>query len=70
MKPRIIRTLADLEVLDPDTILDDSAGPYAAGATLDAIYAGEEEGYRAYFPAVVIATGDTVRAARQALEEA
>lgn len=63
--PRIIRTLADLEVLDPDTILvpggwGDSWTVEEISATSDAV---------SFLPAVVIATGDQIRAARQALKE-
>ena len=68
MTPQIIRTLTDLESIDPDTILSDSAGPYTADDAVDAIYEDDDEG-RDYLPAVVLATGDQARAARQALKE-
>ena len=65
--PRIIRTRDELEALDPQTILDTPAeAPYRARDAVDAIGAGEWEGE--WLPAVVIATGEQVRAARQALE--
>ena len=67
MTDQIIHTLTDLESIDPDTILSDSAGPYTADDAVDAIYEADDED-RDYLPAVVIATGDQVRAARQALE--
>lgn len=57
MTPHIIRTLADLEALDPDTIVMSRKG-YPAHA---------EDNVR--IPADVIATGEQIRAARQALEE-
>ena len=68
MTPQIIRTLTDLESIDPDTILSDSAGPYTADDAVDAIYEADDED-RDYLPAVVIATGDETRAAMQALKE-
>ena len=69
MKHQIIHTLTDLEALDPDTILIDSAGPYTADDAVDAIYEDDDED-RDLLPAAIIATGEQVRAARQALEEA
>jgi len=63
----IIHTLTDLESIDPDTIMLDSVGPYTAIDAVDAIYEDDDED-RDYLPAVVIATGDQVRAARRALE--
>ena len=68
MNHQIIHTLTDLESIDPDTILGDSVGPYAADDAVDAIYEDDDEG-RDYLPAVVLATGDQARAARQALKE-
>lgn len=67
--PQIIRTLTDLEALDPDTILVDSAGPYTAGAAVGAIYEDDYED-RDYLPAMIVAPGEQVLAARQALETA
>ena len=54
----IIRTLADLETLDPDTLVMSRKG-YLAHA---------EDNMR--IPVVVVATGERVRAAEQALERA
>ena len=73
--PQIIRTREELAALDPDTLLlpayqftngwlthyRKSVYRAADAQRLDLTWRG---------PAVVIATGDTVRAARQALEEA
>ena len=75
MKPRIIRTREELAALDPDTLLfpayqftngweschQKCAFRAAAAYRLDLTFHG---------PAVVIATGEHVRAARQALESA
>lgn len=58
MTPQIIRTVEELEALDPDTLVMSRKG-YLAHA---------EDNIR--IPAVVIATGEQVRAAQQALEEA
>ena len=68
MNHQIIHTLTDLEALDPGTILGDSAGPYTAGEAVGAIYEDDYED-RDYLPAAVIATGEKVRAALQALRE-
>lgn len=67
--PQIIHTLTDLEALDPDTILVDSAGPYTAGAAVGAIYEDDYED-RDYLPAMIVAPGEQILAARQALETA
>ena len=56
--PQIIRTAEELEALNPDTLVMSRKG-YLAHA---------EDNIR--IPSVVIATGDQVRAARKALEEA
>ena len=61
MKPQIIRTREELAALDPDTVLF-TWGNMRAQTWLHTF---EDD-----LPAVVIATGDTVRAARQALKEA
>ena len=58
MKPHIIHTLTDLKALDPDTLVMSRRG-YLARA---------ENNMR--IPVVVVATGEQVRAAEQALEEA
>lgn len=72
--PRVIRTREELAALDPDTLVTDRipahdawpgcqvvAFPAPAAHRLDLTWQG---------PMVVIATGEQVRAARQALEEA
>ena len=70
--PRIIRTREELDALDPDTLLfsifDTVAFP--AEEAQKSMARGRWTGI-GWIPAVVIiATGDHVRAARQALEEA
>ena len=71
--PTIIRTVEELEALDPDTLVaiprgyGDCGKPRLAGWVRTFYPLGESS---PVFPAVVIATGDQVRAARQALEEA
>lgn len=65
MNPRIIRTLADLESIDPDTVL--LGGESILLTAADCV---ENSGFPLYDNdrLVVIATGEQVRAARQALE--
>ena len=68
--PRIIRTRDELAAADPDTLLF---------STFDTVAFPAEEAQKrmargrwigiGWIPAVVIATGDQVRAARQALEK-
>jgi hypothetical protein len=65
MTPKIIRTVDELAALDPDAVVTD--GILTVAATLAAPYV--RIGMLGT-PAVVVATGDTVRAARQALAEA
>ena len=55
-EPQIIRTREELEALDPDSLALDCTGHLMTN--------------RDRLPAVVIATGEQVRAARQALAEA
>ena len=59
--PTIIRTVEELEALDPDTLLTtpDKACAWTAGSL-----------FGTDLPAVVVATAAQVRAARKALEEA
>ncbi|MGP9622551.1 hypothetical protein ACT3S7_06170 [Corynebacterium sp. AOP34-AQ2-28] len=57
--PQIIRTPAELEALDPDTLVLDAAG-YT-------VRYGSQVG-RWDLPAVVVASGEHVRACREALE--
>ena len=73
MKPQIIRTREELAALDPDTLVaipryyGDCDRPRLAGWVRTFYPLGESS---PVFPAVVVATGDTVRAARTALQEA
>ena len=55
--PQIIRTVAELEALDPDTLLMTVERMDSAFFVLPV-----------ELPAVVIATGDQIRAARKALQ--
>lgn len=66
-EPHIIRTIEQLEALDPDAVLldrhgdtDPVSGWLGVGAIVD---------MTRYMPASVIATGEQVRAARKALED-
>lgn len=71
MKPRIIRTREDLEALDPDTVLIcpvETQYSFAAEEPQELLARGRKIG-TGWLPAVVIATGDQVRAARRALKE-
>ena len=70
MTHQIIRTVAELEALDPDTIVLDSNGELF---DLDEAWInghGWGTAYTQGLPFVVIAISDQVRAARKALEEA
>lgn len=70
MNPQIIRTREDLAALDPDTLLF---------STFDTVAFPAEEAQKrmtrgrwigiGWIPAVVIATGEQVRAAQRALKE-
>ena len=64
--PRIIRTPEELEALDPDTAL---IAP-DCWMRLAGFMQGNPPLISTYLPAAVIATGDQVRAAREAMEEA
>lgn len=71
---KIIRTIEQLEALDTDTLVIDSINDYwNVGEACHWDGLGDVEYWDALFtdslPAVVIATGDRVRAARKALEE-
>ena len=71
MKPRIIRTRDELAVLDPDTVLmtTDLFDPLTqVWDWLDG-KGNPARGTENGLPAVVVATGDQVRAAQQALKE-
>lgn len=63
MTHQIIRTTQELEALDPDTIIVEQGGSMTALAAM-------RIGPGWFLPAVVLATGEQVRAARKALEDA
>jgi hypothetical protein len=66
--PQIIRTVEELEALDPDTSLIDASG---AVDTANGMQWALGRGWLAPdFPAVVLVPAAQVRAARKALEEA
>lgn len=70
MTPQIIRNLAELKALDPETLVqrsDQQIRPEYAWALAHSV---SYTRWGDYFPAVVLATGEHVRAARKALEEA
>ena len=67
---QIIRTVEDLKALDPDTAF--TLYTWEGATIWEASYFQkrfEGTGYIPELPAVVIATGEQVRAAREALEE-
>lgn len=67
---RIINTVEELEALDPDTAL--TLYTWKEATIWEASYLQkrfEDDGNIPDLPAVVVATGDQVRAARKALEE-
>ena len=69
-KIQIIRTVEDLKALDPDTAL--TLYTWEGATIWNASYFQrnlEDPSYIPELPAVVIATGEQVRAAREALEE-
>lgn len=69
--PQIIRTVEELQDLDPDTLLIDWDGEetfaYRAQASIRNL--GTESMYYDSFPAVVVAPAEQARAAFEALEE-
>lgn len=66
--PQIIRTIEELEAIDPDTVVVLMQGGIAfTGGIIAASNAGYDE--ESALPAVVVATGAQVRAARTALQE-
>ena len=65
MTTQIIRTRKELAALDPQTVL--VTGGYADPWTVDEINTTSDTDW--FLPVVVLATGDQVRAARQALKE-
>ena len=65
--PQIITTIEQLEALDPDGVLLDHGGdtdPVSGWLSIR-----HRVNVSSYLPAVVVATGEQVRAARQALEK-
>ena len=73
LTPQIIRTVEELEALDPDTLLiispdGEETITVTAGDIRDVIAALSAEGETP--PAVVVAPADQVRAAHKALKEA
>ena len=67
---QIIRTVDELKALDPDTAL--TLYTWEGATIWNASYFQrrfEDDGYILELPAVVIATGEQVRYAREALEE-
>lgn len=68
---QVIRTLKELEKLDPDTVLIESDGEevlaYRMQKSIRSL--GNESMYYDSLPATVIATGAQVRAAREAIKE-
>lgn len=68
MTPKIIRTVEQLDALDRDTVL----GVWHPELEMGCIFLTAEEWLNESFPSValvVIASGERVRAARQALEK-
>ena len=66
--PQIIRTVEELEALDPDTLV--ATHREVASTTFGAGYmCSTAEPREMMYPMVVVATGEHVRAARKALEE-
>lgn len=73
-EPHIIRTIEELEALDPDAfVIDSENDSWLISESFVTDATGDVEFYRSLFvdclPAVVIATGEQVRAARKALQE-
>ncbi|WP_312981021.1 hypothetical protein [Corynebacterium sp.] len=67
-EPQIIRTPAELEALDPDAAFLDSAGEISLGSDYHDGGYDEKDWYHSDLPAVVVASGEHVRACRKALE--
>lgn len=71
MNPQIIRTREDLAALDPDTMLVstvETQSAFTAEEPQEILAQGRKVGI-GWIPAVVIATGEQVRAAQRALKE-
>ena len=70
--PRIIRTVEELEALEPNDLLVPTASEgfeYEAVRADSLLYVVSRWGRKDRLPAVVVATGAQVRAARKALEQ-
>lgn len=69
MRPHIIRTVGELEALDPDTMLTlrPPHPPRTSASLIDTLTIAPELDW--LFPVAVIATGDNVRTALTTLEE-
>lgn len=67
--PQVIRTAEELEALDPDTVLVRDVGLVNSAAGIVYQIKFQTFGRSSIFPSVVVATGESVRAAREALEE-
>ena len=73
MKPRIIRTREELAALDPGTVIQppqNEQGEWPRVISAESLQWAMRTWNCTLLPAVVIATGEQVRAARQAQEEA
>ncbi len=71
--PRIIRTVEELEALDPDTVMQpplDELGLWPNAMSARSLKWSMRTWDLKYLPAVVIVPDEQVRAARKALEEA
>lgn len=68
MNHQIVRTREELAALDPDTLLEDTDGSTYVAQDAQK-NPGDLDLYADDLPAVVIATGDEYRAARQALKK-
>ena len=66
---RVIRTAEELEALDPDTCTLDNYGDFDFAKDWIDENGKMFVGHVAFLPAVVFATGDQVRAAREAMEQ-
>lgn len=73
MTPQIIRTRDELAALDPDTIVQsprNEQGEWPRAVSAESLQWAMRKLNYTLLPAVVIATGEQVRTARQAQEEA
>lgn len=69
-RPRIIRTIAELEALDPETVV--VCRRWSKYETVEDLlkYIYSDRNFAAALPAVVVIPAEQVRVARKALEEA